>query len=996
MKSAVDFRNPSNSRTNNPLTFVKIPAILSIFAIFLISLPSTISGPTSDMANVEFSNSLETFGVKLFSELAKENPKKNIVFSPFSIQTCVAMARMGAAGETAAEMDKGFGYTATSEDALADNYHSILATYEDSKILKIANKIYIMKNYEIQEKFNELLTKKFFSTAENINFAESQKSAQAINGWVESKTNNLIKDLVSPDSLNQDTRLVLLNAIHFKGDWVHPFPEHGTREKDFYLDETNTVKVQMMHISENFRYGEFPELDATALEMPYKDSDLSMLVILPNSRTGLAALEEKLKTISLQELTSKMYSTKVIVDMPKFKAEFEVELKDVLKNLGMGNMFSDNADFSKMLKSPEPLKVSKVIHKAFIEVNEKGTEAAAATGMSVRKKRSLVDMSEPKDFICDHPYVYYINHKTIATSVSSSPSSTPDISLNLTKMVTLFMGSKRFAIGDVAADNAAQTPDSSTNRLSDELYLSSFLNSIDWPEKTIILDHGFYYAIQAKGANVLFQGQHIAVQSLVIPLEPPKEFNADHGYIYAIRNKDGIPIMMVGYCMPMFVEEPKVFEVDRPFVYMIKNYDELAVFKGTQMAKVKFSKLFILLVSILIVTPATIQESATNLSDESFAKSSENFGVKIFSKLGNSRTPKNVIFSPFSIQACLAMVRMGAAGETAGEMDKVLGFSGVNEVLLADKYHAVLSSYSNSNILKIANKIYIMKKYQVQEKYNDLLGKKFFSDAENIDFADNINAAKNINSWVESKTNNLIKNLISPNILSRETRLVLVNAIHFKGEWVNRFPESGTKEKYFHLDGQRRVKVKMMHVRARFRYGEIPQLDAKALEMRYKDSDLSMLVLLPNSRAGLNKLEEKLKTLSLHELTKEMYNTQVIVDLPKFKSEFNIELSDVLKKLGMGRIFTGQADFSKILKTQNGQLPERLAVSKVIYKAYIDVNEKGTEAAAATGTTMVRVTSAKAVVEPPPKIFNADHPFHYFVRNSKGLTMFEGSQILFK
>ncbi|XP_061394169.1 antichymotrypsin-2-like [Musca vetustissima] len=422
------------------------------------------------MANVEFSQSLETFGVKLFTEVAKANAKKNVVFSPFSIQTCIAMARMGAAGDTAIEMDKGMDLTVQNEESLANNYHTILAQYENSNILKIANKIYVMKNYEIKEKFNELLTKKFFSAVDNIDFGQNQVAAKTINSWVESKTNNLIKDLVPPSVLNADTRLVLVNAIHFKGEWVHPFPEYATKEKDFYLDETNSVKVPMMHISERFRYGEFPELDAKALELPYKNSDLSMLIILPNSRTGLVDLEEKLKTVSLHDLTSKMSSYKVNVDLPKFKAEFEMELSDVLKSIGMGRMFSHEADFSKMLNSPEQLAVSKVIHKAFIEVNEKGTEAAAATGMLIRKKRGIVDFDEPKEFNVDHPFIYQLNHKTTTvTSAPSSPLSDSETeSSNATTInIPLFMGSYRIAVAE--AITTAPSPDLNTNRLSDEL-----------------------------------------------------------------------------------------------------------------------------------------------------------------------------------------------------------------------------------------------------------------------------------------------------------------------------------------------------------------------------------------------------------------------------------------------------------------------------------------------------------------------------------------------
>ncbi|XP_023302346.2 antichymotrypsin-2-like isoform X2 [Lucilia cuprina] len=395
---------------------VKISQILCISAFLLLVLPSpilSVSQPKSanTMADSQFHKGLESFGIRLFSELVKNNQGKNIVFSPFSIQTCIAMARMGAEGKTAQEMDQGLALTVQNPEELANIYHAILELYENSPILKIANKIYVMENYEVQEKFNELLSKQFFSAVESVNFAKREEAANTINTWVENKTNNLIKDLISPQILGVDTRLVLVNAIHFKGEWLYQFPERATREMDFYLDETNTVKVQMMHINERFNYGEFPELDATALEMRYKNSDLSMLIILPNSRTGLADLEEKLKNVSLPDLTKRMFNTKVIVDMPKFKAEFEVELNEALKNLGMNRMFTDQAEFSKMLKSAEPLRVSKVIHKAFIEVNEKGTEAAAATAIVMELRTMHSFEEQPKYFTINKSYYYVIINK---------------------------------------------------------------------------------------------------------------------------------------------------------------------------------------------------------------------------------------------------------------------------------------------------------------------------------------------------------------------------------------------------------------------------------------------------------------------------------------------------------------------------------------------------------------------------------------------------------
>ncbi|XP_013104704.2 antitrypsin isoform X1 [Stomoxys calcitrans] len=393
---------------------------------------------------------------------------------------------------------------------------------------------------------------------------------------------------------------------------------------------------------------------------------------------------------------------------------------------------------------------------------------------------------------------------------------------------------------------------------------------------------------------------------------------------------------------------------------------------------------------LLILTDPSMQDSTTLMNDADFTKSSENFAFRLASQLVKPNEKKNIIFSPFSIQTCLSMARMGATGQTAAEMDKGLGFPAVKEETLADKYFAILSQYANSNILKIANKIYVMKNYEVLTKFNDLLTQKFFSKAENIDFAQNTQAANNINSWVETKTNHLIKNLISPDLLNKDTRMVLLNAIHFKGEWVNSFPERNTKDKDFYLDEQNKVKVKMMHVRSRFRYGEFAELDATALEMRYKDSDLSMLVLLPKSRTGLAKLEEKLKSVSLNELAQKMYTTDVIVDFPKFKTEFNVELSGVLQQLGMARMFSREAEFGNMLNTT-----ERLAVSKVIHKAFIDVNEKGTEAAAATGITMKSRGRSAQPRPPPPKIFNTDHPFYYFIRNINGINMFQGSQLSF-
>ncbi|XP_011198766.2 serine protease inhibitor 42Dd isoform X8 [Bactrocera dorsalis] len=407
-KNLLALWNPLSRRGNycNFGTFLSFVLLLSVY-----TTTATMSSHDQLVAQREFASKSAQFAVKLFNQMHNKDPNKNIIYSPFSIQTCVGMARIGAVGETAAELDRGLGLPSNDVTAIADTFHSILVTYKDSPILKVANKIYVMQGYSVKKEFNEIATTKFFSSADSINFADSTNAANTINKWVESKTNNLIKDLIAPDAVDSDTRVVLVNAIHFKGEWKYQFPKSATRDDDFYLNEVDSVRVPMMNLKETFGYGVISELDATVLEMPYKDSDLSMVVILPNSRTGLASLQEKLKNFNLSDITRYLMHTKVIVKMPKFKAEYDIQLNDALINLGMARMFSKNAEFSNMLDSDERLQVSKVVHKAFIEVNEEGTEAAAATAIFLGFSGPALPKPPPRKFIADRPFVFLIKNK---------------------------------------------------------------------------------------------------------------------------------------------------------------------------------------------------------------------------------------------------------------------------------------------------------------------------------------------------------------------------------------------------------------------------------------------------------------------------------------------------------------------------------------------------------------------------------------------------------
>lgn len=367
---------------------------LSVCAL-TIALNASMASPTN--VDQQFAKAANSFATDIYQKVI-ESKKGNVIISPASIQSAVTLAMFGATdgSDTKAQMLSGLKYPAQySTQTIADNYQAFTENVKKTNGLKIANKVYIMNGYSVKPTFQEVATKAFNSEAQSVDFAQNAAAASTINGWVENNTNNKIKDLIKPDSLSGDTRMVLVNAIYFKGFWKHQFNKERTFKAPFFLNENDSVDVDFMTIKKHFNYGTLRDLDATALELPYKDSDITMMIILPNQRTGLDALEKKLGTIDFSELSKQMYSTEVNVEIPKFKIEFDINLNEPLQKMGMQKMFSNSAEFQGLLDSNELLKVSEVVHKAFIEVNEEGAEAAAATGvqimlLSARDRKSVV------------------------------------------------------------------------------------------------------------------------------------------------------------------------------------------------------------------------------------------------------------------------------------------------------------------------------------------------------------------------------------------------------------------------------------------------------------------------------------------------------------------------------------------------------------------------------------------------------------------------------
>ena len=354
------------------------------------------------------------FAVDLYGQL-KTRPG-NLFFSPESISTALAMTYAGARGETASEMAKTLHFTLPPEQlhpAMGALMHGINAPH-DGYQLAVANALWAQKDFPLLGNFMTLEKNHYNAAIYGVDFKNATEAArQQINSWVEQQTANKIKDLIAPKLLTRDTRLVLTNAIYFKGDWQAKFKKEDTKDEDFYVSSTQTIKAPLMHRTGSFNY--FDDGTLRALEIPYKDNKLSMILFLPHALDGLPSLEQSMTPAAMQEWLRKLRPTETaVVTMPKFKMEIQFGLKDTLQAMGMGQAFDEKrADFTGMESREEMqrdgnLFVGAVIHKAYADVNEQGTEAAAATAVVMLRAQKVTRTPPPAIFRADHAFLFLI------------------------------------------------------------------------------------------------------------------------------------------------------------------------------------------------------------------------------------------------------------------------------------------------------------------------------------------------------------------------------------------------------------------------------------------------------------------------------------------------------------------------------------------------------------------------------------------------------------
>ncbi len=383
--------------------------ILSVFAVVVMVAGAC---PASDVEDLATDNT--RFALKLYKEL--NDGSGNLFFSPYSISTAMAMTWGGARGETASQMAGALEFTLKPDKeggplgrerlhaAFGELQRSLRAAGGKGGVeMSIANALWPQNKYPFLKSYLDQIKEEYGSAGRPLDYRSPDEARGVINRWVEGETRQKIKDLLPEGSIDPLTRMVLTNAIYFKGNWATQFKAKSTRELPFRLAAGKSAKTPMMFQKGNF--GFFQDEEIQALEMPYKGEKVSMVVLLPRKVDGLAALEKNLSSGKLSGWLGKLRRMKVDTLFPKFKLTSRFELSSKLQNLGMKRAFND-ADFSGM-DGTRNLYLTAVFHKAFVEVNEEGTEAAAATGAVV----GLRSIRRGPSFRADHPFLFLIRDK---------------------------------------------------------------------------------------------------------------------------------------------------------------------------------------------------------------------------------------------------------------------------------------------------------------------------------------------------------------------------------------------------------------------------------------------------------------------------------------------------------------------------------------------------------------------------------------------------------
>uniref|UniRef100_A0A023FL76 Putative serine proteinase inhibitor n=1 Tax=Amblyomma cajennense TaxID=34607 RepID=A0A023FL76_AMBCJ len=359
------------------------------------------------MATNPLGESLLNFSIDLYKQLiSKSGHSGNVFYSPFSISAALSMALAGARNTTAKQLTDVLHVNSDNIHKHFSGFLSKLSGFDPDVKLHVANRMYAEQTFPVLDTYLSLLRDSYGATIESVDFQNNYEKVRGeVNAWVEEATQSKIKNLLPPGSVDSLTTLILVNAIYFKGLWSSQFNPNSTHRSDFHLDSKTKKEVDMMYQNNDYKMSRSDELAVTALEIPYRGGKTSMVVLLPDSIEGLSKLEDSLTASNVSELLKSLRdSSDVKLYLPKFKLEQAIDLKETLKAMGIKDFFTPAADLTG-ISDKGNLVASEVIHKAFVEVNEEGTEAAAATGIAMMLMCARFPDTR---FVVDRPFMFLI------------------------------------------------------------------------------------------------------------------------------------------------------------------------------------------------------------------------------------------------------------------------------------------------------------------------------------------------------------------------------------------------------------------------------------------------------------------------------------------------------------------------------------------------------------------------------------------------------------
>ena len=351
------------------------------------------------------------FALTMLQQLDDPDAGENLCFSPLSLSLALSMTLNGAEGETYDAIAKTLGYTEQKLDAVnaqARALARLLNPADKSITVRMANGLWVQQGFPLKPDFLRALLSNYDTRTETVDFGNAEAAADAINAWVKEQTQGLIEKLFQAGDFDAQTRLALVNTLYFEGAWQHPFPKDATQDAPFYLESGKTRQVPMMRLSERLPYLKGEGFEAVAL--PYGEGDCRFYLFLPDKGRTVADLRKQLTPENWGKWLGAFRVVQGSLQMPRFKIEAKYDLKPPLSALGMGVAFDpDRADFSRIADvSPERLFIQKAIQKAVVEVDEEGTKATAATGITVGVTSVPVDRF---NMVVDRPFLFAIVHQ---------------------------------------------------------------------------------------------------------------------------------------------------------------------------------------------------------------------------------------------------------------------------------------------------------------------------------------------------------------------------------------------------------------------------------------------------------------------------------------------------------------------------------------------------------------------------------------------------------